>query len=85
VSISSTYYARVFCQYLFAKKSQRRSAIREKLQNLLSYEKRVSKMLVKLTPGDKFDLKKLASHQTGNFLKHLCVQNFAVFSILPQK
>jgi len=48
-SISPTFYARIFCQYPFAKKSQSRSVIREKLQNLLLYKKRARKMLVKLT------------------------------------
>jgi len=44
------HFKSIFCQYLFSKKSQSRSLIREKLQNLLSYEKCVRKMLVKLTP-----------------------------------
>jgi len=39
VSISSTFYASVFCQYPFAKKSQRQTLIREKLRKALSYKK----------------------------------------------
>ncbi len=49
-SISSTFYARFFCRYPFAKKSQSRTVIIEKLQNLLLSEKRVHKMLMKLAP-----------------------------------
>jgi len=47
--ISSTFYSRFFCRYLFAQKSQSQTVIREKLRNLLSYEKGASKMLMKLT------------------------------------
>jgi len=40
----------LFCWYLFTKMSQRRIVIREKLGNLLSYEKCSCKMLMKSTP-----------------------------------
>jgi len=52
VSISSTFYMRLFCQYFGAKKLQSWTyVIREKVFNLLSFEKRAHKMLMKLTPG----------------------------------
>jgi len=49
-SISSTFYAQLFCQYFGGKKIAKPNIIREKLLNYLSYEKRACKMLMKLTP-----------------------------------
>jgi len=48
VSISSTFCAQLFRQ---CQKIAKLNVIREKLLNLLSYEKRKRKMLLKLTPG----------------------------------
>jgi len=48
VSISSTFYASLLCQYFCAKKLQSWSCA---ARSLLLYEKRVRKMLVKLTLG----------------------------------
>jgi len=48
-SISPTFYTHIFCQYFGAKEIAKPNVIREKLLNLLSYEKRVRKMLMKLT------------------------------------
>jgi hypothetical protein len=50
-SISSTFYARFFNQYPFAKKSQSQNVTREKLRKALSYKKFAHKMLMKSTPG----------------------------------
>jgi len=43
-SISSTFYECLLRQYLFVKKSQSKTVIREKLHNSLSYEKATRKM-----------------------------------------
>jgi len=51
VSISSTFYSRLLCQYFWAKKLQIQNVTAEKLRNLLLYEKCMCKMLMKLTPG----------------------------------
>jgi len=47
--ISPTFYEQLL--HTKISKAQSQSAIREKVQNLLSYKKRARKMLVKLTPG----------------------------------
>jgi len=49
-SISSTFYASFFCRYPFTKKSQSRTAIREKIQNLVFVQKFEHEMLMKLNP-----------------------------------
>jgi len=46
-SISSTFYARLLCQYFGAKILQSQNVIREKLREALLYEKRQQKMLMK--------------------------------------
>ena len=51
VSILSTFYAHFFCQYFGAKKLQSQNVTREKMHNLLLYEKHARKMLMKLTPA----------------------------------
>jgi len=51
VSISSTFYAHLFCQYFFAKKLQSQNVTREKPRKALLYEKFEHKIMMKLTPG----------------------------------
>jgi len=51
VSILSTFYARLLCQYFCAKKMQSLDIIREKLRKSLLYKKMARKMLMKLTEG----------------------------------
>jgi len=51
VSISSTFYAHLFCQYFFAKKLQSQNVTSEKLLKAFSYEKFEQTMLMKLTIG----------------------------------
>ncbi len=51
VSISSTFYEQLLCQYSCAKKVQSQTVIREKVLKALSNEKGLHKMLMKLTKG----------------------------------
>jgi len=51
--MSSTFYDQLMHQYSFAKKIQSQTIIREMLRKALWYENVSSKMLMKLTPGDK--------------------------------
>jgi hypothetical protein len=48
VTISSTFYEQLYCQYSIGKKLQSQTAIREKLRKALFYKKIFHKMLVKL-------------------------------------
>jgi len=66
VSISSTFYARVFCQYPFAKKSQTRTF---QLCNFLRQnfvQKCVRKTLMQLTTGQSFEKSKPLKELTGS-------------------
>ena len=51
MSISSTFYSQLFCQFPFAKKLQTQTINTEKFQKTLLCEKTALKMLVKLTPS----------------------------------
>jgi len=67
-SISSTFYVWLFRRYFGAKKFQSRNVTREKMLNLLLYEKCALKILMKLTLGliffwlARFDLIALSLH-----------------------
>jgi len=52
--ISPTFYEQFLSQYFCAKKLQSQNVTREKMRNLLQYEKFASKMLIKLTSGGNF-------------------------------
>jgi len=52
--ISLMFYVRFFRQYPFDKKFHSQTVIREKLQEALSYKKRVRNMLMKLITGVNF-------------------------------
>jgi len=51
LSISSTFYEQLFCQYSCAKKLQNQTVTRENLLETISYKKGSHKMLTKLTPS----------------------------------
>ncbi len=50
--ISSTFFEQLLCQYSCAKKLQSQTVTRENLCKTLLSKKDLSKMLMKLTPGD---------------------------------
>jgi len=51
VSILSTFYKCLFCQYFCAKKLQSQNVTREKLHKALLYKNHVRKMMMKLNSG----------------------------------
>jgi len=63
VSISSTFYEQLLCQYICSKKLQIQNVTREKLRKALSYENFSRKMLMKLNLGN--DLIKLLMTYLG--------------------
>jgi hypothetical protein len=69
ISISSTFYARLFCTKVFLTPFLYLHVIRKKLLKALSYERCARKMLMKLNTGC---AKKLSSAIRCTFLRFLC-------------